>query len=228
MSKKFSFIQKQKVRGFVLPFTLFLVAIMITVTTNISSILTHQIYFSRVARQSQAAYYAADDALACAISLDDTYVNGATTQGVFPWDTHTSNVHSNSLDIAAINQDMRDTLADYNITYRAANSLPSLTFANGSATDIRCAQNAVFAPSPAVTDFLISPQSATVTVSGSNEEAVVSSFKMKMPINATDYRCAKVTVIKSATYRQIIAQGYALCDRPTGSVERAVVDTAVH
>jgi hypothetical protein len=39
------------------------------------------------------------------------------------------------------------------------------------------------------------------------------------------YRCAKVTVNKTPSFRQIISQGYAQCDNPNGTVERAVVNT---
>lgn len=210
------------VRGFVLPFTVFLVSIMIIVTTNVSSILTRQLFFSKVSRQSQTAYYAADNALACAITMDDTYVDQNTGQGIFPYDTGGNNPLPLPLTTVSSNPDIQAALTDVN-TRRASDSLPPLTL-----NDIKCAQNSVFNTDSTKEAYTISSIPATVTISpGVTEEAVVSSFKMKMPIGDGSYRCAKVSVIKSTTYRQIIAQGYALCDRPDGAVERAVVNTTI-
>src|SRR6185503_17447831 len=87
-----TYIQKklQNHPGFVLPFTLFICGIMLLITVSISTILTKQIYFSILAKESQLAYYAADDAIACAISIDETYAD-ANAQGIFPSDPLASN-----------------------------------------------------------------------------------------------------------------------------------------
>lgn len=206
-------------QGFVLPFTVFLVSIMIIVTTNVSSILTNQLYFSKLSRQSQTAYYAADNALACAITIDDTYV-APSGVGIFPWDTQGQVTLDSTITTISSNPDIAAALAEKN---SQRDPLPPLTLNN-----IECANNKIFRDLPDPEDFKISATPVTVTVSpGVTEPAVVSTFKMKMPIGDGNYRCAKVTVIKSSTYRQIIAQGYALCDRPDGVVERAVVNTTI-
>ena len=206
-------------RGFVLPFTVFLVSIMIIVTTNVSSILTNQLYFSKLSRQSQTAYYAADNALACAITIDDTYVapNGV---GIFPWNTYGQLTLDSTITTISSNPEIAAALAEKNVQ---RDPLPPLSLNN-----IECADNKIFRDLPDPEDFRISSTPVIVTLSpGVTEPAVVSTFKMRMPIGDGNFRCAKVTVIKSATYRQIIAQGYALCDRPDGVVERAVVNTTI-
>lgn len=207
-------------KGFVLPFTLFLVSLMIVITTNVSSVLTHQLYFSKVSRQSQTAYYAADNALACALTVDDTYVSG--THGIFPWDTQGQSPLDSSITNPNTNLNIQNALSDTN-TQRAL-QVPALSPL--SLSTIKCAQNAVLNASPAVEDFTISPTPVSVPTTPP-EQAVVSSFKMRMPLGDGTFRCAKVTVVKSDTYRQVIAQGYALCGRYDGTVERAVVNTTI-
>ena len=54
-----------------------------------------------------------------------------------------------------------------------------------------------------------------------------STTTMRMDLGGGAFRCAKLTINKTASFRQIIAQGYAKCDDPNGSVERAVVNTTI-
>jgi len=72
-----------KSRGFVVPFTLLISSIILTVSTAISLILVKELYFSRLSRESQFAYYAADNGLMCAIAIDDTYIDPDTGLGIF-------------------------------------------------------------------------------------------------------------------------------------------------
>ena len=41
------------------------------------------------------------------------------------------------------------------------------------------------------------------------------------------YRCAKVTINKTQSFRQVIAQGYSSCNGTGNTVERAVINTTV-
>lgn len=205
-------------KGFVLPFTLLICAIMLLISVGISSVLIKQITFSNIQRDSQAAYYAADNALACAISVDETYTyNG---KGLFPSD-------STSVDPTG---DMTIQLLDIK-NLRAAIEPPLMPLAD-KLIDIRCAQSAIFEVSSVTSDFTTGkPFSRTYPdpMGGPDitELGVATTFKMKMKIDDGTYRCAKVTVNKTATYKQIIAQGYSQCDRPRGSIERAVVYSTV-
>ena len=68
------------------------------------------------------------------------------------------------------------------------------------------------------------------------EYGQTSTYTMKMdlgldPADLTNtsrlYRCAKVTVNKTLSFRQIIAQGYSSCTVGAGTIERAVVNTTI-
>lgn len=213
-------------KGFVLPFTLFICAIMLLISTSISVILQKQIYFSQIARESQAAYYAADDAIACVLSIDETYVD-AEGGGIFPYSTTTT---FSEVDDKLI---MKATF-DYTTSNRAAQTPPFTPLAN-SYPEIKCSKSTMFdSTSNSTSKFTIkgvfsrtipdpTDTSATITENGRT-----STFTMKMDLgDGKTFRCANVTVHKTPSYRQIIAQGLSRCDRPDGSVERAVIDTTI-
>lgn len=206
---------RKKQKGFVLVYTLFVCAVMLLITSTISVSLIKQIYFSRVSRQSQTAYFAADSAIMCTIDIDDTYVdqNGF---GIFP--------HDSTLDQVQSREAMVDTLDHVN-EVRAARSLETVA----SLDDIVCAQSRIFVQG-GITDFTVEPTvfTRTIATAPGYEEGRTSTFTMKMDTGDGNYRCARVTVNKTETYRQIIAQGYATCDLSTGAVERAVVNVTVN
>lgn len=212
-----------KQRGFVLPFTLLICAIMLLISVGISTVLMKQIYFSNLGRESQSAYYAADNALACTIAIEDTYTSPS-GDGMFPSDPlkliTTENINDMSVKLDSIN------------ALRAANEPPLMPLA-ATLTDIKCAQSSVFDTDTDVSDFTVLPTPfhreipAHDSVPATTEDGVTTTFKMKMRIDGDIYRCAKVTVNKTVTYKQIIAQGYSRCDKPSGSIERAVVYSTV-
>lgn len=208
-----------KTRGFVLPFTLFICGVMLLISTSISVILQKQIYFSQIARESQAAYYAADNAIACVLSIEYTYVDAtAEVPGIFPSNT---TIHP-----AGPENRTTDYLADMSITLENINTKRIIDGHSSLAPDlnsIECAQSVVF-NSSLPSNFTISSSDFSHEVAGIPETGVTSNFNMKMDVGGGEYRCAKVTVSKTATYRQIVAQGYSRCDRPDGSVERAVIN----
>ncbi len=207
--------------GFVLPYTLFICSIMILITTSVSTMLIKQLYFSKLSRQSQAAYYAADNAVLCAAMIDETYV-GLDGIGIFPYDAGSGNY-----DFPRI--DMEEKLSETNGNRGVNGYSPLATTLDGVTDGIRCGQALIFAPAPAYSDFKVSTTTFEHTLLDgvTIEQGRTSSFNMKMDLGDGTSRCAKVTVNKTASYRQIIAQGYALCDRPDGSVERAVVNTTI-
>ena len=199
-------------RGFVLVYTLFVCAIMLLISTSISVSLVKQIYFSRLSRQSETAYFAADSAIMCTIDIDDTYVdqNGF---GIFPHDP-------TSVDPSADVQAVLDHINEV----RAARSLDTLSSLN----DIVCARSTIF--DPVANDFAIATTTFTRTTTEAPffEDGKTSTFTMKMDTGDGNYRCAKVTVNKTETYRQIIAQGYATCDLTGGAIERAIVNVTLN
>jgi hypothetical protein len=73
----------------VLPLTLIICVIILTISAGISIILAKELYFSRLSRLSQVAYYAADDGMMCATMIDDKYIDPDTGL-VF---SHTPNLH---------------------------------------------------------------------------------------------------------------------------------------
>jgi predicted transposase YbfD/YdcC len=203
-------------KGFILPFTMLISTLILLVSGSALTLLTKQLYFSKMYKQSQTAYYAADDAMTCAIDVDDTY-SDADGLGIFPYSTTT------------------DATAYINnvITYfNARQVLPALPI---TLDQIKCAQSDIFTGASA---FAVATTTFMHTFSdGRIEDGKTSTYTMHMdlgpdpadtdPTNGIShlYRCAKITVNKTLSFRQIISQGYAQCDNPNGSIERAVVNT---
>jgi hypothetical protein len=198
MTHLFAQIKRSSMRGFVLPFTLLICSIILSVATSVSVILAKELYFSQLSRASQLAYYAADNGMMCALMVDDEYTNPTTGFGIFQY---------------ASSPTPQDTLTLVR---------PDLSL-YGSATSIKCATSEMFNPAPP-TNFTVD----TNYVSPNGDTGAVSTFTMKMDLDGTgtNYRCAKITVKKTVSFRQIISQGYTSCPG-TGviSVERAIVNT---
>lgn len=192
-------------KGFILPLTLVVVSITLAVSTGVSTILMKELYFSQLTRDSNVAYYAADEGLSCAIYLDDEYLDPATGVGIFPY---------NSL----INKDVWIESVRTSVnSYRAGRGVVTpLTLA-----DMKCATSVVFTnPMPNVTPF------PHTKADGSAESGNTTTFSMSMDLGGGDRRCAMVTVNKTATYRQIISRGYTTCNGGSSRyVERAVINT---
>lgn len=198
----------RRIQGFILPFTMLITTIILFITTGAMTLLSKQLYFSKIYKQSQTAYYAADDAISCAIIVDDTYLSGDGL-GIFPSSTTTDPY----------------TYIDDVLTYanarRISNGLPVITL-----NEIKCAQSAIF--DATVSNFTVSPTNYRyVSQSNGVEEGRTSIYNMRMDLGGGDVRCAKVTINKTQSFRQIIAQGYAQCTSQVGGVERAVVNTTI-
>jgi hypothetical protein len=205
-------------KGFILPFTMLISTLVLFVSGSALTLLTKQLYFSKMYKLSQAAYYASDDAISCAIAVDDSYV-GADGLGIFPNDVASYTANGNS--------DM--TYIDGVLQYANTTHGTALTL-----LDITCAQSTIFDTTPSGGNFHSEETFSHTFQNGQVEQGRVVSYNMRMdlgldPTDVTNtrhlFRCAKVTVKKTASFRQIIAQGYAQCDNPNGSVERAVVNT---
>jgi len=209
-------------KGFVLPFTMLISTLVLFIAAGSLTLLTKQLYFSKVYKQSQTAYYAADDAVTCAIAIDDTYIANDGL-GIFsssttvPWQSYTNYV------------------LNY-VNNKRAFEVPAQSAIN--LEEIVCGQSPIF--DVAVSGYTTSTNFYEHHYTDPNtgldaiELGVTSIYKMKMDIGpdpndlsgvARLYRCAKVTINKSQSFRQVIAQGYAECDNPNGSIERAVVNT---
>ena len=200
-------------KGFVLPFTMLIAAIILFITLGAMTVLSKQLYFSKLNKQSQTAYYAADSAIGCAITIDDTYIS-SDGLGMFPSDSNPS----------SDGQAYINNVLTYVNNQRTSESPPLAAIA---LTDIVCAKSNIFTAT-APTNFRVDSVPYTYTsLSNSPELGKSSSFTMRMDTGGGNFRCAKVTVNKTQSFRQIVAQGYAECGNPNGSVERAVVNTVV-
>lgn len=193
-----------KSRGFVIPFTLLISAILLAISTAISLILVKELYFSRLSRESQFAYYAADNGLMCAIAIDDAYIDPATGLGIF----ESSSLTTADTVLVKINEE------------RTLRGLSQLTLSGGNS--IRCATSEIF--NVVTNGFSVLPYTRTNSL-GTSENGRTSIFTLHMSLGDNTERCAKVTVNKTSNYRQIISQGYANCPGTRGStpIERAVV-----
>lgn len=203
-------------KGFILPFTMLIATLVLFIVMSSMTLLSKQMYFSRLYKQSQIAYYSADDAMACTVMIDDLYV-GDDGLGIFPSDK--------DLSPAGVTTYMDGVLTQLKYRDPVFSSVNALT-------DIKCAQVLIF-DTASTSKFAVDPlnyQYHYLNATNSQpeiEEGKSVSYFMKMPIDATTYRCAKVTVNKTPSFRQIISQGYANCDSNGGAVERAVVNETI-
>ncbi len=194
-------------KGFILPFTMLLVTIILLVVGTGANVLSKQLYFSKIYRQSQTAYYAADDAISCAVSMDDAYI-GLEGYGIFPGGTADDPV------------EYMDNVMTHVNEQRLLDGLATI-----SLDDIQCAQVAIF--DTADSDFNVGVSDYEYTGPSGLELGKTSAYTMRMPLGDGTFRCADVTVNKTASFRQIIAQGYASCETSINTVERAVVSTTI-
>jgi hypothetical protein len=193
-----------RTRGFILPFTLVVCVIILTIATGISIILTKELYFSKLSRLSQTAYYAADNGLMCATMIDDLYLDTTIGLGIFQYaDTPTT-------------QSVLDTVN----ARRSSQGLSTITL-----NDIKCATSAIFDTS--VTGYAVDPFSR-IDSEGNVDNGKTTTFNMKMDTGNSVYRCATVVVNKTPSYRQIISRGFASCNGATYAypIERAIVSTS--
>jgi hypothetical protein len=181
-----------------MPLTLILTTLILTVSSGITTIVIKELFFSRLSRDSDLAYYAADAALECASFLNDTYVN-----------SDGSGLFENPVN------DATATLTYINLK-RQSESVPPLAL-----TDIRCASVPIF--DSTVTNFAVTNSLKSDGITPSK----LSTFSMQMDIGEGKTRCAIVTVNKTTSWTQIIARGFNTCSI-TGKnvVERAVVGTS--
>jgi hypothetical protein len=189
-------------KGFVMPLTLVICVIILTISSGITLILTKELYFSRLSRLSQVAYYAADDGMMCAVMIDDGYLDPDTGLGIFEY---TAGLTAQNV-LTKINNN------------RTANGLPSI-----SLNSIKCATSDIF--NTAVSGYATSPYSRTNS-QGAIENGRTSTYSMTMDLGGGTTRCAQVTINKTSKYRQIISQGYANCTTTSlYRIERAIVST---
>ena len=185
-----------------MPLTMVVVTITLAVATGISVILVKEMFFSKVTRESNIAYYAADSGLACAIYTDDAYIDQVSGIGIFQY---------NDL----VTPDA--TLASFN-SIRSSRGIPTIAL-----TNIKCATSAIFVP--ATTGYAVTNYSRTKS-DNSIESGKTTTFNLRMDLGDGTYRCARVVVNKTATFRQIISRGYNTCTTNSKVfIERAVINT---
>lgn len=196
---------KRRVKGFIIPLTLFISVVILTISMGISTILIKELYFSKLSRESKIAYYSADNAMMCTLMVDDQYIDSASGLGIFPYD---SLVNPNTY--------IQTVITQLNAT-RASQGLASI-----SSDDIACATAPIFKAS--VSNFTATAFSRVNSV-GVTENGWKSSFSMNMDLGNGTFRCASVLVYKTPLYRQIIARGFTSCTNNGQAIERAVIDT---
>lgn len=188
-------------RGFVLPLTLVICMIVLIISSGISIILAKELYFSRLSRLSQIAYYAADDGMMCALMMDDNYIDPDTGLGIFQ---------------SGASPTAQEVLDKVNAR-RLNNLLPVITLSS-----IKCATSEVFT---AGSNYQVSQPSGQTDSVGN--QIYSTTFDMNMDLGDGTRRCAQITVNKTPKYRQIISRGFASCTlSSTFRIERAIVSTA--
>lgn len=201
--KKLNSLYKVKKRGFIVPMTLLITTIILTIATGISVIITKEIFFGRLGRESKLAYYAADTAMSCASSIDEKYIDSVTGLGIFRSATTTE-------------QDVIDRINQE----RSKTGLLNIAL-----TDIKCGTSLVFDTASNSSAFSVTDFTRNIP-SGGTEAGKKSSFKLKMSLGDGTYRCASVVVNKTPTYRQIISRGFSSCDTSSNATERAIINTS--
>lgn len=199
-SKKLSTIRS---RGFVLPLTLVVCVIILTISAGITIILTKELYFSKLSRLSHLAYYAADNGLMCATMIDDTYIDSTTGLGIFEYGP------------APTSQTVLDSIN----SVRTGQGLSTIDL-----NSIKCATSDIF--NAAITGFAITDFSRTDS-GGFIDVGKTTTFNMRMNLGETEERCATIIINKTPTYRQIISRGFASCSTVYSyPIERAIVSTS--
>ena len=214
-------------KGFVLPFTMLVSTLILFITLGTMTLLSKQLRFARQDKKSRIAFLVADNAIACAIDVDARYVS-SDGLGIYPYSSTTNSV--TSLGGSPVYGYITTVLAYTNTKRKIANPLAT----DITLPDIKCNQSLIFDTSPASdSKFTVLPDDYKYRyinpISGlaEIEYGLTSTFNMRMPAGDGTFRCAKITVNKTESFRQIISQGYSECNNPTGAVERAVVDTTV-
>lgn len=190
-------LNRPSLKGFVLPLTLVVCVIILTIATGISIILAKELYFSKLSRLSQVAYYAADNGIMCAMTLDDQYVDPETGLGIF--------AYNDAITPEAVLQ-----------KYNQARGT------NIALNNIKCATSEIFNPA-SPTNYEVSTFTRTDPV----ETGKTTRFSMRMDLGDGNYRCATVEINKTTTYRQIISRGFASCGTTLSyPIERAIISTS--
>ncbi len=210
---RFLFLFTSHSRGFILPFAMILAYIILIISMGISDILTKEMYFSYVGRESQIAYYAADAGLDCALYIDTTFFDSATGIGIFPYNTIDGTWEKNVIN----NPPYSNSPYNLNDTILAST--------------VKCAGSEIF---NSATDGTHSSYSATSTDGSNPVNGVTTTFTLHMDqghgsVNTKD-SCVKISIEKKLVgedlTRTIISRGENTCDSNSPKfVERAIVNT---
>ncbi len=192
-------------KAFIMPLTLTLAALILTVAGGITMIIGKELFFSRLTRESATAYYTADTALECATVVDESY-NGTDGNGLFQYD---------------LLNEATSTL-NYVNTIRQAQGIRTLLL-----TDILCASVPILDSDRSSFTTTTTDSTGSALQDPYGNQTVMSSFTMMMDTGEGTVACAKVTVEKSLSWRQIIARGFNSCNFGTKNLlERAVISTS--
>jgi hypothetical protein len=192
-----------KAKGFVLPLTLIICVIILTISAGVSIILAKELYFSKLSRLSQVAYYAADNGMMCATMIDDKYVDPDTGLGIFQYAN--SPIPQEVLDKVNAQREAQGVTADISLN------------------SIKCATSDIFNAS--VSGYAVAPFSRTNS-QGATDSGKTTTFSMTMDLGDGTTRCATVIINKTSKYRQVISRGFASCSTTSAyRIERAIVGT---
>jgi hypothetical protein len=214
--------------------------IILFITSSSMLLIGKQMYFSKKSQANREAYYAADDAASCAILIDETYY-GSDGLGIFP-SSSTTNPYTSYPTYTSYSY-IDNILAS--TSERLSGSTPgSIVVATSGIDALKCGQAVIFDSSlssdskftvATATDFayhFTNPLTGLPDIEYG--QTSIYTAKSDLGIDPSDrtgtnhlYRCAKVTVNKTPSYRQIISQGYSSCRQGIDTVERAVVNTTV-
>ncbi len=193
---------KKNKNGFILPFAILISTLILSVSLGVSTILVKEIFFSNLNRESFVAYYAADVAMECALSLDDNFV-GAFGSGIFPY----------------------DEFNDATSTFTYINTTRNTNF---SSTTVYCASVPVFDSSISSLESTLCEDDTFCEnePSPSGYFGMNTNFDMRMDLGGGEYRCASVTVTKTPNGdRRIISRGYNSCNPGNQTlIERAIIN----
>ena len=208
-------IRNKNVKGFILPYSLLLSLIILVISSGISMILIKELYFSILNRESQLAYYAADEGVMCATYIDDGFIDQSSGVGIFPYSQLSINTWINGIVMPSVN------------SQRSSKGLSSVDVRNiGCATSIPLISLSGTPTSIFVTNSDTLGGAYTSYTATDGSQGVASTFFLKMDLGNSTYRCAKVTVNKTDTFRQIISRGYNTCDMTsTRLLERAIISS---
>lgn len=235
MSKiKFFRINKKRDSGYILPFTLVIISILLLVSLSVSRIIAKEMFFSKLVELSKATYFTADSGIECAKYLDSNFTELTTGDSLILNSTSTSDGNADFI----ANSSQNIFFASSTVITSTGMTSPSEIYCNNNDGTYNQIFGA-YALTPQAVETNLKNQLSSFNVVGDDLNATTT---FGLILKSTDpntgdnnTRCALVVFSKQRTsvatnttaYFEIISTGYSSCDPDNRSrVSRTVFESS--